>query len=322
MNVPQIVGICLLRNEEYFAAGSVMNAIEFCDRILVLDHRSEDRTRTIVDAIAARHSKVEVHEVDDAYDTHRYVEPCVATATWMLSIDGDEIFDPVGLSRLRRRIRGRELDFRWFIETHYLHALGIDAGKSEAFGFNRPDAPFLVKRFNLEAMTRWSPGKQERFHATKRIEFRRGYSHDQVHDAPDADGWATADLRCPHLCFRLRSSIDAFQEDDGELFGRDNPLERKKAEARRWRIRRALLRPFVSRHRASHKSRHYAQGDVIVAGVSNFGAVTDHRADRPALRRRGAGARRRDETACASQRPRRARARPRSGGCSEKPVAA
>ncbi len=46
----RIVGVSLLRNEEYFAAWALMNAAAFCDRIIVMDLTStvgltSDRSR-------------------------------------------------------------------------------------------------------------------------------------------------------------------------------------------------------------------------------------------------------------------------------------
>ena len=40
----RIIGVCLLRNEEHFVAWSLMNIAEFCDEIIVLDNKSNDRT--------------------------------------------------------------------------------------------------------------------------------------------------------------------------------------------------------------------------------------------------------------------------------------
>ena len=50
--------------------------------------------------ISHRFKHVRVIEVDDAYDTHKYVEPFVGKDCWVFGVDGDEIYDPDGLARL------------------------------------------------------------------------------------------------------------------------------------------------------------------------------------------------------------------------------
>ena len=101
MTKRKIVGVCLLRNEQYFAAWALMNAVAFCDRIIVMDNRSQDRTRRVVEAVAAKHRHVEIIDVQDPWGTHRYIEGLAGTPTWGFAVDGDEIYDPIGLKRLR-----------------------------------------------------------------------------------------------------------------------------------------------------------------------------------------------------------------------------
>ncbi len=49
----QIPGLWLLRDEEHFTAWSLMKPVGLCDRVLVMDNRSRDRTPQIVEAGAA-----------------------------------------------------------------------------------------------------------------------------------------------------------------------------------------------------------------------------------------------------------------------------
>ena len=78
----RIVGVALLRNEDRFVAWSLLNVVDFCDAVMVLDNGSTDRTRAIVDAIAARWPHVQVQTVADAYDTHRFVAPLAGSDAW------------------------------------------------------------------------------------------------------------------------------------------------------------------------------------------------------------------------------------------------
>lgn len=107
---PAILGVCLVKNEQNFVAWSLMNALEFCDEILVLDNMSEDGTPDIVERIAKLHGKINVIQVSDCNDTHKFVEDYAGTPTWILKIDGDEVLDPVGLHALREEIKSGVYD--------------------------------------------------------------------------------------------------------------------------------------------------------------------------------------------------------------------
>ncbi len=279
----EIIGISLVRNEEHFVAWALMNAIGFCDRVLVLDNGSTDATPEILHAIASRHPKVEIHQIDDAYDTHRYVEPLVGTSTWIFRIDGDEIHDPVGLSRLRKGILAGDFDAYWSISGHMLHVTGVDAERNVAYGYQQPAAPSGISCFNLEAMARWHPGRHERLHGHKRIEFRPGYSPEQTLRIWEREPWSEACLRCLHLCFMPRSSHDVLPRDESEPVGRANPSEIRKSGSRWRQLRNAVMRRLDPGYgvRRNYKLRHYAKGDVTALDISSFGRVTDHHAIAP-----------------------------------------
>lgn len=279
----KIIGISLLRNEEHFVAWSLMSAIGFCDRILVLDNGSTDATPEIVHAIASRHPKVEFHEVDDASDTHRYVERFVGTPTWVLGIDGDEVYDPVGLSRLRKGILAGSFDAYWSLDGHMLHVVGVDVEKNVAYGYHQPAAPSVVKLYNLGAMARWHPGRHERLHGLKKIEFRPGHSPERILRTWELEPWDEARLRCLHLCFMPRSTREGDLRDGSEPLGRTNPSEVRKSRSPWRRLRSAVMRRLDSRYgiRKNYKFSHYAKGAVTARDVSSFGGVTDHRAVAP-----------------------------------------
>ena len=268
----QILGVWLLRNEEYFAAWSLGNALAFCDRVLVMDNRSQDRTRAIVDAIAARHSHVEIIGVDDARDTHKYVEDHAGSQTWVFGIDGDEIYDPAGLARLRPRLLAGEFDRYWRLAGHMRHVLGFRFDRAEAFGHIQPAAPEGTKCYNFAAIESWRPGPHERLHGLKTIVYRPGWSRGSTLRLWQEQGWDAADLRCLHLCFMPRSPLDAPVGTSAPA-GRDNPVERMKKRSPLRRLRRALLRPLAGGSAApTYKQRYYARGPVTTFDIAAFGA--------------------------------------------------
>ena len=89
MSGTRIIGICLVRNEEHLVAWSIANIADFCDEIIVLDNNSQDRTPEILAAISRRFAHVRVINVEDAYDTHKYVEPYTGKDCWVSGVDGD-----------------------------------------------------------------------------------------------------------------------------------------------------------------------------------------------------------------------------------------
>ena len=104
MEPTRIVGIALLRNEEKYVARSIRNAAGFCDEMLLCDHRSSDQTPQILGELAAELPRVTVHRLQHPRESHDLIKPHVGTNTWILGVDGDEIYDPAGLARLRSRI--------------------------------------------------------------------------------------------------------------------------------------------------------------------------------------------------------------------------
>ncbi|MCY4393788.1 MAG: hypothetical protein OXC10_01450 [Rhodospirillaceae bacterium] len=277
---PQILGVWLLRDEENFAAWSLLNAVEFCDRVLVMDNRSRDRTRQIVEAVAARYRHVEILDVDDARDTHKYLEDYAGTRTWVFGVDGDEIYDPAGLARMRPRLLAGEFDGYWRIAGHMRHVLGIRFDRAEAFGYTQPDAPEGTKLFNFSVIDDWRPGPHERLHGRKSIVFRPGYARDSVLRVWKSEGWDQTDFRCLHLCFVTRSRFEASSpEKEAETTGRANPRERWGERSLLRRVRRAVMRRLDPHYdlKRNYKRRNYARGPVASFEITGFGAPNDFR---------------------------------------------
>ena len=265
---PLIVGICLVKNEENFVAWALMNAIEFCDKILVLDNMSEDRTYEIVSTIAKEHDHVEVIRVKDGNNTHRYIEEYAGKPVWVIKIDGDEIFSPSGLSKLKNRLYAGEFDNFWMIEAPTLHAIGISFEAGKAFGYTQPAAKGCLELFNFNAIDSWRAGRRERLHGP--VEFRKGYSQDQFHPYWKHHTWNESEFKGLHLCFMPRSPLDAHSYlGGGQLDSRFNIAEVRLAR----RIARAVNRKYSKR--LDYKMRTYAKGEVTELDISGFGSPLD-----------------------------------------------
>src|SRR5512139_4120755 len=101
MNRKQIVAIILAKNEDLFIKNVLGNILEFSDRIYVADHHSTDNTPQIIRELAAEHNKIEYRCVDHTSESHDMIADYGGTDTWMVGVDGDEVYDPEGLMHLR-----------------------------------------------------------------------------------------------------------------------------------------------------------------------------------------------------------------------------
>ena len=261
----KIVGVSLVKNEENFIAWALLNAVDFCDEIIVMDNMSEDRTVEIVNAIAACHTNITVVKVQDGNNTHKYVEDYAGTPTWVLRIDGDEIFDPVGLTQLRERLLAGKFDEFWRLEASTLHVVGINFHQSQAYGYAPPGVAVLSNLYNFNAIESWNPGPRERLHGNSSIAFRSGYSLDSIKSFWNECSWNESPFRGLHMCFLPRSSL----EEDINFY---NQLDSRKNIAE-FRLARRLARKVSKNYaqRPDHKNRTYAKDELTSLDISSFG---------------------------------------------------
>jgi len=265
----RIVGIVLVRNEEYFITWAIENILDFCDEIIVLDNHSIDRTGEKLHALAARHPKVRVHPCDDPNRSHRFIQDYAGEKVWIFGVDGDEIYDPVGLAHLRPRILAGVFDPYWRIDGHMLNALTVDLALGVAEGHITPSAPIGSKLYNFGAIESWREAGKERLHG-KGMVFLPGYSKSARCSLARRQTWEECELRALHLCFFPRSSKDV-----GDPALRSNPSDLgatgfRKALAR---TKNFLANPFA--RDASYKTRRYRRGPVVRRDISGFRRPTD-----------------------------------------------
>jgi glycosyltransferase involved in cell wall biosynthesis len=204
----RVVGIVLLHDEDVYAERVIRNVAAFCDRVYVADHASKDGTWRIVSGLAAELDNVEAVRISHAARSHDLVLPYVGTDTWVLSPDGDELFDPDGLRRLREELEaGRYRDsFRLF--PAMLHCIDLDAEAMTATGYLAPPALSGPKLFNFAALESWDRVYRERLHEGEPV-FRDGWQWTSVARLDEDYAWDENPFRCLHTCFLRRSSRDA-----------------------------------------------------------------------------------------------------------------
>jgi hypothetical protein len=268
----QVVGISLVRNEDRFIRRAILNVAEFCDRIYVADHMSTDGTREILSDLSRELDHLEVRRVRHSAESHSLIEGFAGTDTWILSVDGDELYDPTGLPSFRRELEdGVHADvFR--VRPAGLHCDELDESRALATGFLSPPSRPLVGALNFAAIESWSGTRDERLHGGD-VVFRSGFDRDRWRHLGEERGWDESPFRDLHVCFLRRSSRDP---DVVPTTGRPNLGEtrafRRGALGPLERLARRVLRrsPADSREASEWKAEKYRRGERVTVDASPF----------------------------------------------------
>lgn len=258
---PKIVGIVLVRNEDRFLEHVLANAANFCDHWILLDNGSSDGTFEILERFAKSHASVEIHRLKEASESHGFLRRYEGTRTWVFGLDGDELYDPRGLVRLRKAIRRGDFSREWMLLGHVLHVTKWDAAGRAATGHTTPPCRSMTKLYNFAAIKRWSGYCPERLHGGK-PEFRSGFSNSRRRFLHDEGPWDSADFRCLHLCFERRSSID-------ETPTRANLMEIQ-GSTRSSRLTGRLRMLFGAAPAARWKDERYRRGEAVTISTADF----------------------------------------------------
>lgn len=267
----QVVGISLVRNEDRFVRRALLNVADFCDRILVADHMSTDRTPEIVRALARELDHVEVKRVAHSAESHSMIEGFAGTDTWILAVDGDELYDPDGLRQLRRDLEGGAHHDVFRLRPAGLHCDELDESIAVAAGYLSPPSRPLVGLLNFAAIESWTGVRSERLHGGD-IRFRRGFDLESWRHLGMELGWDGSSFRDLHVCFLRRSSVDPEMPSEGRpnlaetsafRLGMRGSLERL--------ARRVLRRDGTPLRRTSEwKAEKYRRGERVTVDASAF----------------------------------------------------
>lgn len=269
----RVVGVVLVHNEDVFVERAVRNVAAFCDRIYAFDHVSTDRTGEVLSGLARELDHVTVSRTDDARDSHRVLEPYAGSATWVLGIDGDELFDRDALARLRPLLEQGAYADAFHLKAHVLNCTALDADEGTAAGHMAPPSRPVTKLFNMAAVESWT-GCPQRLHGGA-PHFRPGFGWTSLRYVSEETDWSTDPLRMVHVCFLRRSSLD---EGAAAPVARRNLSEtgafRRGARGllRRLRYRRHID-PRMKAYRAqgsSWKEEWYARGPLVSVDARPF----------------------------------------------------
>lgn len=272
----RIVGIVLVQDEENFITWAIGNAIEFCDEILVIDNLSRDATPARLAALAARHSKIRLIRESNPLRTNAFVQPYIGKDVWVFGLDGDEIYDPAGLARLRRRLLAGAYADHWSVSGHSVHATRIDLGSGVATGYATPAAAPATKLYNFAIIESWHENTQ-RLHGSPVL--KPGYDLKKHLGRAQTESWEDCDLRNVHLCFFPRSRRNA------EVEIRKNITDRSFRNVVRRPLFRALqsfglaggqLGRYLAPRATIKKFVRYMRGDLEERQVGGFGRPADY----------------------------------------------
>ena len=262
MSKPRIVGIMLVRDEDRFVERALRNALDFCDAIHVADHQSTDRTPEILAALAAEAPKLDVRRIREPRESNELLQPYVSTPTWIFGIDGDELYDPSGLAKLREDLFAGRFDPWWVVFGNVLNCDEIDLERRTANGYLAPPCRSMTKLYNFRMLRALDPTAPQRLHSHR----GRDVFHEPHHALLRYDwykeiAWEGAYFRCLHACFLPRSSSDSARGARENVSESLQPMRRFKSFANR----------LLGRKSASdYKREKYMRGPRVTVEASPF----------------------------------------------------
>jgi len=223
----KIVGIVLVQNEDIFIKQVLTNIVDFCDEIKVLDNNSIDKTLRIVEECSKKFKKIKFYHSPDIKKSHEFVEKYVGTNTWIFGVDGDELYDPVGLSVLKKDIKNGKYKDTWRIRGIFFHAIKLNEENKTAEGYLGPPSKDPNKLWNFKMLKSWkSDGVQALFHCQTRrfwekklkvicfFEKKGNFSSNKYLNKLEGKyffqglTWENCFFRCLHMRMLRRSSIE------------------------------------------------------------------------------------------------------------------
>ena len=202
----QIFGVTLVKNEDIFIERVLKNISDFCDEILVLE---------IVEGMTSTYDNIHLMRWDNPANSGQALEHLIGEDCWVFGVDGDEIYDPVGLSKMSEDILAGI-----YSDTFHLCGSSLHCNKitNDTMCRGWLDARPIGKLYNFSILDYWN--QTERLHGQHGM--KSGYEDKKIQFAEEKGGeysWEESPLRCVHTCFLRRSS-----NDPEEVAPRKHPL--------------------------------------------------------------------------------------------------
>lgn len=257
----KIVGICLVHNDDIFLRRALLNALPFCDRLLVADHQSTDGTAEICEEMASSDSRLEYRRISKPPQSHEWIENLAGKDNWIFGVDGDEIYDPIRLAEFREEILSGKYNDYWQILGNVLHCEHLEG--VHASGYLARPARSMTKLYNFSAIESWSGPCSERLHGGK-VVYREGYDADCRLRLDDDCSFDDSPFRCLHTVFLPRSS-----SQPENLEARPNIAE-KIAYTPKEKLKAFVLGCFGRSLESRGKQSSYRRGKRVTRNVNEF----------------------------------------------------
>lgn len=251
-----------MRNEERFVEQAVHHVLNFCDQILLVDHQSSDRTVSILQELKRSYpKKISFYQIRHPNESQKLLQSFIGTPTWVFGVDGDELYDSERLVIFRERLLSGEFDDYWMLLGNVLHVDELDENVPRASGYLAPPSRSITKLYNFAAIEAWEGKTEERLHGGQ-LQFRPGFYEQKKRLLQHEYSWEESPLRCLHLCFLKRSSVELSMQ-------RRNIMEIHAGRGLGFlkRIARALL---CLPQPTSWKQQHYQRGERHAIEVTPF----------------------------------------------------
>lgn len=263
MSITQIVGICLVKNEDLFIERVLRNTLDFCDILIVLDNQSTDNTPLILETLRQQHpEKFKLSTIKDPMRSHRFVESYANTKTWVFKIDADELYDPDGLRIFRQELLSGKYQSYWKLDGPALNCTSIDTQKYKATGYLSPPSKISPNIYNFDALISWNEPRRQRLHGDNAI-YKHGYNYFSSKVIIGDHNWDDSIFRCLHLAFVRRSSHDS---KNGT---RPNPTESASTPRKIYTFLRNCMSGKL-RLDSNYKNRKYAIGKQVTKDIQAF----------------------------------------------------
>lgn len=251
----EVIGLVVVKNEEFFIERVIENISGFCDKIFICDNQSTDRTGEILKKLAGQYAHIELQRIQDMSESHDLVSGYAGSRSWIFAVDGDEIYDPIGLQKFRGELEQGLYDHTFSFYGHCCHLQRWDEVSLKGYGYLTPAAKSCTKLYNFSVITEWKGCRNERLHGGK-VKFKEGWHYDLKYPYMETIAWEESSFRCLHVCFSRRSSLDPEGEQGG--FARPNIVDVKER----------------SQQSQSHwKLEQYRRGDLSEISIKNFGSL-------------------------------------------------
>jgi len=257
---PAIVGIMLVRNEDQFLKRAALSILDFCDRILIADHQSQDSTPGICEELARMSPKFEIYRIRTPRESHEMLVPLANTNTWVFGVDGDEIYDPAGLAKVRAKIHAGEWDKWWVVFGNVINCDVLDEAAKTASGWLAPPCRSMTKLYNFAAVQSLDPATKHRLHGRHEV-FNPGWTAMSRYELYKEIVWQDSDFRCIHTCWMPRSSLDP------QITSRRNVTESLGVINR---LRTLLARLLGRKSESDYKAEKYRRGEYVTVDAKEF----------------------------------------------------